>query len=199
MKSGKIPVPLSIVLIASLFWGLNNWQKWQDCQRVNREMVAELKKATDSTSGRYGQTFLQEGDEFQESVSLRLLDDQTWVLQPGTRTVLIFISTGCPACLEMALRVFLDVQGFQHDGVQIVSVSRDLEEDLTEMVEQRNWPLPVVHDREGRLYRMFRVAAEPVVVFLDCRLVKLRIHPLEIDNRRAQLCEAIKQSLASSC
>jgi len=198
MKSGKIPVLLSIILMALLFWGLNNRQKWQDCQRANREMMAELKKAVASTSSRHGQTFFQEGDEFQESVSLRLLDGQTWVLQPGTRTVLIFISTGCPACLEIALRVFLDVQEFQHHGVQIVSVSRDSEEDLTDMVGQRNWPLPVVHDREGRLYRMFRIAAEPVVVFIDCRLVKLRILPLEIDNRRAQLCEAIKQSLASS-
>jgi len=106
--------------------------------------------------------------------SLSQLDGQSWILEPELPTILIFISTTCPACLETALKVFSEASKFQPQGLQIISVSRNPAEDLSQMVRQRNWPMAVVLDRRGRLYRLFRVSAEPFLVLIDRGHVRLK-------------------------
>lgn len=64
----------------------------------------ELKKASGQV--RAQKRFLEEGDRLSTPLSLSLLDGQLVKLEPDETYLLIFISTGCPACLDVALDVY---------------------------------------------------------------------------------------------
>lgn len=196
MKKKTIPILLFVLLLTSLFWGFHNGQKFKECLQANRELIHELKKAAGHQS-RTDTRFLREGDRFTESITLTLVDGQEWILQPGVVTLLIFISTTCPVCLETALSLFSELSPFQQQGLQIISVSRDPAKGLAGIVSQRNWPTPVVHDRQGQLYRLLRVSGEPFLVLIDRGLIRLKVEALALERRRPELPGLIAESLSS--
>jgi len=58
--------------------------------------------------------------------------------------------------------------------------------------------MAVVLDRRGRLYRLFRVSAEPFLVLIDRGHVRLKIHALAIDRRLPELHEYLNRNLSAS-
>lgn len=138
--------------------GLDWRRELAECQKINQELMAEIKKGIYQAEGK---NYLEEGDSLDSPLILSSLDGQAVYLDINRVWFLMFISTSCPACLETAQDVYRELAGYQEKGLEIISLSRDIVEDLNELVKSKYWPIPEVRDASSQAYRLFRVGAEP--------------------------------------
>lgn len=186
LKSWWLVLPL---LVLSSWWGYKNYHQFEQCQAINQKLMNELKKASGQV--RAQKRFLEEGDRLSTPLPLSLLDGQLVKIEPDETYLLIFISTGCQACLEIALDVYGKVHRYEEKGLRIISISRNLVEELVDMTSARNWPMAVAHDTTGQLHRLFQIDGLPSVVFIEHGVIKLKANTLSIDRRLPELKEMI--------
>jgi len=185
MKNLKILVLLLPLLLLSAFWGYQNHLQFVRCQEANQQLIQELKKA--SKEGNSARHFLEEGDKLTSPLILPLLGGPSLNLELTETCLLIFISTSCPACLEVALYIYSELRQYEERGLQIVSVSRNSAQDLTAVSVERNWPLPIVHDATGQLHRLLRIDGLPSVVLIERGTIRMKANALSIDRRLPEL------------
>ncbi|MGC8893050.1 MAG: peroxiredoxin family protein [Candidatus Saccharicenans sp.] len=188
-----IPLVLSLLLFVSLFWGWDLRQKLNDCQKINQELIEEIEKKSYQTSEE--KNYLKEGDSLDSFFALSSLEGKKIYLDSNRVWLLIFISTACPSCLETAQDVFYALNRYQKRGLEIISVSRDIIEDLNELVRSSHWHIPVARDESGQAYRLFRVATEPYFILLDRGQVRFKSDALNFERREAELEDLIKKAL----
>lgn len=193
VRKWLIPLLLFLLLSVSLFWGWGLRQKLNECQNINRELIEEIKRRTYQTSQE--KNYLKEGDRLDSLLTLSSLEGEKIYLDSNRVWLLIFISTACPSCLETAQDVFFELNRYQEKGLEIISVSRDIVEDLNELVRSGHWHIPVARDESGQTYRLFRVAAEPYFVLLERGQVRFKSDALNFERREAELEDLIKKAL----
>ena len=184
LKSWWLALPL---LVLSSWWGYKNYHQFEQCQAINQKLMNELKKASGQV--RAQKRFLEEGDRLSTPLSLSLLDGQLVKLDPDEKYLLIFISTGCPACLEIALDVYGELRPYEEKGLRIISISRNLVEELADLVSARNWPMAVAHDTSGQLHQLFQIDGLPAVVLIEGGVIRIKANALSIDRRLPELKE----------
>jgi hypothetical protein len=149
-------------IFPSSFYFIILWLDWKrelaEFQKINQELMAEIKKGIYQAEEK---NYLEEGDSLASPLILSSLDGQAVYLDINRVWFLMFISTACPACLETAQDVYRELAGYQEKGLEIISLRRDIVEDLNELVKSKYWPIPVVRDASSQAYRLFRVGAEP--------------------------------------
>ncbi|HRD02908.1 MAG TPA: redoxin domain-containing protein [Candidatus Saccharicenans sp.] len=189
LKSWWLALPL---LVLSSWWGYKNYYRFEQCQAINQTLMNELKKASGQI--RAQKSFLEEGDWLNTPLSLSLLDGQEVKLKPDETYLLIFISTGCPACLEIALDVYGEVDRYEEKGLRIISISRNLVEELADMASARNWPMVVAHDTTGQLHRLFQIDGLPSVILIRQGAIGIKANALSIDRKLPDLKEMIAET-----
>lgn len=193
MKNLKMWVLLMPLLLLSVFWGYQNHRQFVRCREANQELMQELKKASSLIKTEH--RFLEEGGRLTAPLDLPLLDGQLLNLELTETCLLIFISTSCPACLEVALDIYSDFRQFEEKGLQIISVSRNSAQELASIAVERNWPMPIAHDSTGQLHRLFRIEGLPSVVLIESGVIRLIANALSIDRRLPELKEMILAAL----
>lgn len=193
VRKWLIPLLFFLLLSVSLFWGWGLRQKLNECQTINQELIEEIKKRSYQTSEE--KNYLKEGDRLDSLLTLSSLEGEKIYLDSNRVWLLIFISTACPSCLETAQDVFFELNRYQEKGLEIISVSRDIVEDLNELVRSGHWHIPVTRDESGQAYRLFRVAAEPYFVLLDRGKVRFKSDALDFERSEAELEDLIKKAL----
>lgn len=193
MRKWIIPLVLFLLFSVALFWGWNNRQKLSECQKINQELIEEIKEGSYQAAKQ--KNYLEEGDRLESLLAFSSLEGQAVYLDSNRVWLLIFISTACPACLEIAQDVFGELAKYQEKGLEIISVSRDIVEDLKELVGSRYWHIPVARDTNGQVYRLFRVATEPYFVLLDRGQVRFTSDAITFDQRKGELEDLIKKAL----
>jgi hypothetical protein len=108
----------------------------------------------------------------------------------GRPALLVFFSTGCPACFDDLLEMVAFVRRNRMD-VPIVGVSGDPEVDIETFVEKYSLRHPVVRDGRARIRRRFKVDLLPYKIVLAGGKEIYRddyFLPLGERSRRAQRC-----------
>jgi len=195
MKNLKILALLMPPLLLSVFWGYQNHRQFVSCRQANQELMQELKKASSLTKTEH--RFLEEGDRLTAPPDLPLLDGRLLNLEITETCLLIFISTSCPACLEVALDIYSDFRQSEEKGLQIISVSRNSAQELAEISVERNWPMPIAHDSSGQLHRLLRIDGLPSIVLIEGGVIRLKANALSIDRKLPELREMISAVLAA--
>jgi hypothetical protein len=187
-----VPIILFLFLSFSLFWGWTGRRKLAECQKTNQELMAEIKKEIYQAEEK---NYLTEGESLDSPLILNTLDGQAVYLDKDRVWFLIFISTACPACLETALEVFEELAWYREKGLKIISISRDIVEDLNKLIKLKQWPIPLLRDASGQAYRLLRVGAEPCFVLIDRGEVSFKADASGFGRRRLELEDLIKKSL----
>ena len=195
VRKWLISAVIFLILSISLFWGWSNRYRLDECQKINQELIKEIKRGAYQVPEE--KSYLGEGDRLESSFVLSSLDGQPVSLDSNRVWLLIFISTTCPACLEAAQKVFWEMARYQEKGLEIISVSRDIVEDLNELVRSKYWPIPVVRDANGQVYRSLRVASEPYFVLLDRGQVRFKSESITFERRRPELENLINKALGT--
>ncbi|MGB9907671.1 MAG: peroxiredoxin family protein [Candidatus Saccharicenans sp.] len=185
----KFLLPTVFFILATVFWGYSNHLKFSRCQQANQELMKEMKKITRESQS--AAQFLNEGDSFSHPISLSLLNDHPLELLPEGTYLLIFISSTCPACLNVAQDLYADLSHFEEYGLRIVSLSRDGQEALKRLRSENHWPLPLAYDSAGRLHRLFSISGVPSIVLIHQATVRLKADAMSIDRKRPELKELL--------
>ncbi|HOM95153.1 MAG TPA: redoxin domain-containing protein [Candidatus Saccharicenans sp.] len=180
------------LLIFSGWWGYKNYRRFEQCSEINQTLMNELKRAGGEV--RTQKSFLEEGDRLTFPLSLSLLDGQLIKLQPDETYLLIFISTGCPACLEIALDIYAELRPYEEKGLRVISISRNLVEELADLVSARNWPMAMAHDSTGQLHRLFQIDGLPSVILIKQGIIGIKANALSIDRKLPNLKEIIAKT-----
>ncbi|MGB9893866.1 MAG: redoxin domain-containing protein [Candidatus Saccharicenans sp.] len=190
-------LPMVMICLLAAYWGYHNHLKFLNCQQHNQELIQELKLMAEDRSPSSPSSTLSEGDFFPLSLRLPALNAESISLASGGTFLLIFISTSCPACVEVALEIYSDVSPFTESGLIIVSISRDSPATLSNLIKEKNWPLPLAYDSDGQLHRLFQISSVPSVVFIDKGKIKLKAEALSIDRRWSELKALLTESQES--
>ncbi len=193
MKNLKVILPGYILLSLSLLWGYHNQTKFTRCYQFNQELLQELKLV--SRTEKPEEHFLDEGDSFEHSLNLSLIDDRSISLKAQEPCLLIFFDTTCPACLQATLELYSDFLQYEEQGLSIISVSRDRRENLIPLVSEINWPMSIAHDSTGQLHHLFRISSTPSIVFIGQKVVKLKATAMSIDRRLSEFHQVIAEVL----
>ncbi|MDD8030382.1 MAG: redoxin domain-containing protein [Acidobacteriota bacterium] len=191
MKNLKVLLPGFILFSLSLLWGYHNRIQFNQCYQFNQELLQELKSV--SRTEKPEEHFLDEGDSFDHPLTLSLIDDRTVSLGAQDSCLLIFFETACPACLQAALELYLDFLPYEEQGLSIISVSRDLRENLLSLTSELNWPMAIAHDSTGQLHRLFRISSTPSIVFIGQGVIKLKANAMSIDRRLSEFHQVIAE------
>lgn len=185
----KILLPVFLFLLASIFWGYSNHLKFISCQQKNQELMKEIKSL--SRDSQLTSLFLNEGDRFNNPISLSLINDNPLNLVPEGTYLLIFISSSCPACLEVAQDLYADLSHFEEYGLTIASLSRDGPETLNRLISENHWPMPIAFDPGGKLHRLFKISGVPSIILIHQATVRLKADALSLDRKLPELKELL--------
>jgi len=188
---------VTICLLASAYWGYHNHLKFLNCQQRNQELIQELKLIAEDQSLSSSSPTLSEGNYFPLSLRLSALNTESINLDSEGTFLLIFISTSCPACVEVTLEIYSDLSHFKESGLMVVSISRDSPATLTNLISEKNWPLPLAYDSDGQLHRLFHISSLPSVVFIDKGIIKFKADALSLDRRWPELKTLLTESRQS--
>jgi len=194
----KIKALLAIfafLLLVSLFWGYKNYQKFVSCQEANEQLMKNLREVS-LTPKR--SSFLEEGDALPSSLNLITLDGQPVSLAHTDTCLLIFITSTCPACLEVGLEIYSSVNEFENQGLGLISVSRDDHDSLVRLATEENWPMKLAQDRNGQLHQLFNLGGVPAMVLVHKGKVELKANALSIDRQLPRLKDLLNQYLETS-
>ncbi len=108
----------------------------------------------------------------------------------GRPALVVFFSTGCPACFDDLLEMAMFVRRNRLD-LPVVGVCGDPESDIEAFVEKHSVQGPIVRDDRARIRRRFKVDLLPYKIVLAGEKVLYRDDyylPLGERSRRAQRC-----------
>ncbi|MBC7364128.1 MAG: TlpA family protein disulfide reductase [Candidatus Aminicenantes bacterium] len=192
LRKWLVPIMLFLILSFSLFWGWTGRRELAECQKTNQELMAEIKKEIYQAEEK---NYLTEGESLDSPLVLNTLDGQVVYLDKDRVWFLMFINTACPACLETAVEVNEELAWYQKKGLEIISISRDIVEDLNELIKLKQWPIPLLRDASGQTYRLLRIGAEPCFVLIDRGQISFKADASGFGRRQQELEDLIKKSL----